>query len=273
MLHGIDDTEVSQARAVPRQISIEDSYIRLDTMPELLRELKALAQSLITRMRVDLLANGDDFDEEASDDLLVPAVATERSLVDKKWLAHPKTLRLSTRPRQPLQSDGTRQRTMKRISHSCPLPNFVFTLNESVEVIADKLVRETLVGMFRRLHPSKTWWDLSLVNLAVTNMTEAAGDSKSANGRDISNMFKRQDDVLKDFRVVEQTETHTSPSSVEDDIVDTSTIDKAKSEPAQDGDGWLDDDDAEADMHFCSACGESIPSFAAVAHQRFHFPA
>ena len=35
LLHGIDDTEVSLARPAPKQISIEDSYVRLDTFPEI----------------------------------------------------------------------------------------------------------------------------------------------------------------------------------------------------------------------------------------------
>ena len=115
LLHGVDDTEVGQAKAVPSQISIEDSYIRLDTFPELVKELNGLAKSLITRMRIDLLAEVEDRSAE------------ERNYADgmplRKWLAHPKTLRLTTRPRQPLQPDGTRVRSFNRIS----LPTVVGT--------------------------------------------------------------------------------------------------------------------------------------------------
>lgn len=203
LLHGVDDSEVSQDRPVPRQISIEDSYLRLDTMTKLLTELNTLAQSLIKRMRIDLLSTEDDFVEEKSTSEGDASEAVDRVVIGKRWLAHPRTLRLTTRPRLPLRADGTRERTMKRISHSCPLPNFVFDLRESTEAVAEKLVRQTVLHMFRRLHPEKSGWDLSLVNLAVTNMAEAAGESKTANGRDISNMFKRQDEVLKDFRVTE----------------------------------------------------------------------
>lgn len=279
LLHGIDDTEVSQARAVPRQISIEDSYVRLDTMPELLRELNALGRSLITRMRIDLLANDDvkeSVHETKADSPLAPP-----TLSSMKWLAHPKTLRLTTRPREPLQADGTRNRTMKRISHSCPLPNFVFLLNETVDILTEKLVKETLLGMFRRLHPEKSWWNLSLVNLAVTNMAEAASDSKTAGGRDIGNMFKRQEDVLKPFRVTEVDD----PIYMDENSARDKSINNACTTPAcqarsafqrPDGsdndEGWIDDSDFGVAIDFCPTCGSTMPAFAMPAHRRFHSP-
>lgn len=266
LLHAIDDTEVSQMRTVPRQISIEDSYIRLDTLPEVLKELDVLAKSLLTRMRVDLLGNEDDIDPvtpEGEDEEDIKAATTE----GKKWLAHPKTLRLTTRPRQALLPDGTRPRSFKRISHSAPLPNFVFGLSENVDSLADRLVKESLIGMFRKLHPEKAGWNLSLVNLAVTNMAETAGNSKTANGRDIGNMFKRQEDVLKDFRVMEDEEV------VEDNVWDTGTEwterekeDKNETGPADDWDNEEDEEDGDV----CDDCGMRLPSFAMVAHRRFH---
>ncbi len=274
LLHGVDDSEVSQARAVPRQISIEDSYVRLDTLPELLKELNALARSLINRMRIDLLSNDEDF-EESKDESDNDTVKPRTSLVGMKWLAHPRTLRLTTRPRQPLQPDGSRPRTMKRISHSCPLPNFVFLLSESVEILAEKLVRDSLVTMFRKLHPEKSWWNLSLVNLAVTNMAETASDSKSAIGRDIGNMFKRQENVLKDFRVVEEeTETTITPEpSSGEDVTAENAVELVAIEADEDEDGWVDEDGMDAATDYCHICDSAIPSFAMVAHQRFHEPA
>ncbi|KJX97091.1 hypothetical protein TI39_contig562g00027 [Zymoseptoria brevis] len=203
LLNGIDHTEVGIARAVPMQISMEDSYIRLDTMPELTRELSMLARSLLTRMRVDLLSSEDDLGPSETK-LQSDHLDTQQALAARtKWLAHPRTIRLTTRPRQPLQPDGSRVRSFKRISHSGPLPSFVFNLNDSIEVLADRLVKECLITMFRKLHPEKAGWNLSLVNLAVTNMNETAGESKTAKGRDIGNMFRRQEDVLKDFRVTD----------------------------------------------------------------------
>lgn len=281
LLHGNDESEVSQARAVPRQISIEDSYVRLDTMPELLKELKALSCSLINRMRIDLLANEDDA-EEGLDQTRVDSPLHAPSLSTMKWLAHPRTLRLSTRPRQPLQSDGTRHRTMKRTSHSCPLPNFVFLLNETVDVLAEKLVKETLITMFRKLHPEKTWWNLSLVNLAVTNMAEAASDSKTASGRDIGNMFKRQEDILKHFRVTEVDNPIEASEDVSDgegsrDAVLLTADEKIfprseHEEEVEEGEGWVDEDSTNGATDFCPTCGSTMPSFAMAAHLRFHTP-
>lgn len=269
LLHAIDDTEVSQMRTVPRQISIEDSYIRLDTLPEVLKELNVLAKSLLTRMRVDLLGSEDDVDlvslgvDEEED----TKVATTEG---KKWLAHPKTLRLTTRPRQALLPDGTRPRSFKRISHSAPLPNFVFGLSESVDSLADKLVKESLLGMFRKLHPERAGWNLSLVNLAVTNMAETAGNSKTANGRDIGNMFKRQEDVLRDFRVTDF-----------DDIAEENVWDAGNewTEGAQENkedtdtqDDW-ENEEGDEDGDVCEDCGMRLPSFAMMAHRRFHVAA
>ncbi|PPJ56332.1 hypothetical protein CBER1_00687 [Cercospora berteroae] len=299
LLHGRDETEVSSARAVPRQISIEDSYIRLDTMPELLKELDALARSLLNRMRIDLLASDDDFDdtekgdEGETDQQPAKPIAT----VGRKWLAHPKTLRLTTRPRMPLQSDGTRVRSFKRISHSAPLPNFVFNLNDSVDALAEKLVKETLISMFRKLHPEKAGWNLSLVNLAVTNMAETAGNSKTANGRDIGGMFKRQDEVLKDFRVTDVSASSPKASIRTDQQIVVLEGAKDASLPTEndasksgnqshkaqqtlfndndddddDGEetGWVEDERDEMD-ELCGECGIRLPTFAMGAHQRFH---
>lgn len=269
LLHAIDDSEVSQMRTVPRQISIEDSYIRLDTLPEVLQELNILAKSLITRMRIDLLGSDEQFEPAHSenDPDEIKTVSTE----GQKWLAHPKTIRLTTRPRQAMLPDGTRPRSFKRISHSAPLPNFIFALGESIESLADKLVKECLVGMFRKLHPEKAGWNLSLVNLAVTNMAETAGNSKTANGRDISNMFRRQEDVLKDFRVTDHDDTST-PSEVVADVglkQEHGHEQRAPMAVDETQDEWDDGSEGE-DGARCEVCGMSLPSFAMVAHRRFH---
>ncbi|KAK5110200.1 hypothetical protein LTR62_006196 [Meristemomyces frigidus] len=268
LIHGIDDTEVSQAKVVPSQISIEDSYIRLDTMPELLRELTTLAKSLLARMRIDLLVDEDR--APATDDLENGAQHGNEKTVSKRWLAHPKTLRLTTRPRQPLQADGTRIRSFKRISHSAPLPTFVFALNENVETLADQLVTSALTTMFRKLHPEKSGWNLSLVNLGVTNMAETAGESRTASGRHIGHMFRRQDDVLKDFRV----------TATEEDDKATGEETGSEGEFVK-HDSWQDDEiEAEDEeehigedgLESCPDCSMRLPSFALVAHRRFHVP-
>ncbi|KAF4554996.1 impB/mucB/samB-like protein 1 [Elsinoe fawcettii] len=293
LLHGVDETEVAAARPVPRQISIEDSYIRLDTMPEVLKELRMLAGSLLNRMRIDLLAD-DDIDEangQKNDGLAAQSDTTIKGKrpaheVKKKWLAHPRTLRLSTRPRQPLQPDGTRVRSFKRISHSAPLPTFVFNLQDSVDALAEKLVREALVPMFRHLHPQRNGWNLSLVNVAVTNMMETAGESKTAQGRDIGKMFGGQEERLKDFKVIEPTdETHdntTSDESLGEAVKPNEDPETMNGQATTDDLDYdligheMTDDEAEdavqqaLEGETCSICGLLIPAFALKAHERFH---
>ena len=239
-----------------------------------MKELIALSRSLITRMRIDLLGDDDDFQDGNNDGRDKSRIEESSALTGKKWLAHPKTLRLSTRSRMPLLPDGTRPRTMKRISHSCPLPNFVFSLSENVDFLAEKLVHETVVTMFRKLHPEKAGWNLSLVNLAVTNMAETAGESKTANGRDIGSMLKRQEHVLKDFRV-----TDISPMLQVDEIAQEDALAHGDLAPldgnraaTDEEDGWDDGDEMHVAAEFCYTCGSQIPSFAMTAHQRFHSP-
>ncbi|KAK6002143.1 hypothetical protein QM012_001781 [Aureobasidium pullulans] len=281
LLHGIDDTEVNFAKAVPSQISIEDSYIRLDTLPEVLKQLKKLSCSLIERMRIDLVTADDDDpgqspgDSEqeqknvADDDEMVhiPAQSTNAKVRSPRWLAHPKTIRLSTRPRLPLNPDGTRARSFKRISHSAPLPNYVLSLANPIDVIGEKLVHDTLIGMFRKLHPEKAGWNLSLVNLAVTNMAEAGGESRTANGQDIGSMFKRQETVHKEFtayadeQILPQAESARKSSLEESSFPLNSNFDV-------DDNSWIEEENEEDER--CGICGMSVPLFAMPAHLRFH---
>ena len=263
LINGLDETEVGKAKRMPSQISIEDSYIHLDTFEEVKRELLMLTKSLIRRMHADLTAEEDDFD------------LPEAGRGKRKWLAHPRTLRLSTRPRPPLKSDGSRTRSFNRISRSAPIPNFVFNLNESDDSLAEKLVQEALIPAFRKLHPEKSGWDLSIINVAVTNMTETAADTKDSEGRDIGRMLKRQDEVLKDWRVVDE-------EPLSEDVDHAPTISGVGSEihvvPAGPDassanlyqDAWESDDSADDLTHMCEICGSVMPFFAATAHDRFH---
>ena len=179
LLNGCDDSEVAQARHVPRQISIENTYLRLDTVSQVERELLALSQSLLRRMRADLLDDGED-------------VQTLR-----RWLAFPKTLRLSTRtrPRPPQQAtDEGRNRSFARTCRSAPVPGFVFNVKEPIDGLAERLVKEALLPLFRKLHPEKSGWNLGLVNVGVTNMADSA--SGKGGGRDIGEMFRGREVVM-----------------------------------------------------------------------------
>lgn len=310
LVNGVDDSEVGKAREVPRQISVEDSYVRLNTVEEVMRELRMLAGSLLRRMRIDLLQDDDDTEDES------PAAAPDDEPISKglnapskHWLAHPRTLRLSTRPRPAPNPDGSRSRSFGRISRSGPLPTFVFSLTENVDALADRLVAEALAPMFRKLHPERAGWNLSLVNVAVTNMADAASDRVGGTvGRDIGKMFRRQGDVLREWRVEDrdvppdavlehglheevgdgrgdETE-HEERDPIEEKAVDDRRGGRKEVEhgsedaliPTQDsqytateGD-WGDPEEVgeSAEVAVCHVCGHRMPLFAVAAHARFH---
>lgn len=232
LIHGVDDSEVLEARDFPTQISIEDSYRQLDTFESVKKELITLSTSLIRRMRVDL---------------------TEKDGSDIQWRAHPRTLRLSTRPKPTVS--GTRAYSVNRVSRSAPLPQYVFSLDESVDAIGERLAQDLVVSMFRKLHPEKSGWSLNLLNIAVTNMVESAGEGKQSSGRDIKQMFQQQDTVLKEWKVPEPIPAHPDldPTAHEDDTM------------------WEESDGDEAILSvMCGICGASIPHFAQVAHEVYH---
>lgn len=278
LLHGIDNSEVGKAKRVPSQISQEDSYMKyLRTFEEVRKQLLLLAERLIVRMHLDLMEDDDEDDQDR---------ATKR-----RWLAHPRTLRLSTRPRPPRSADGTRARTFHRISRSAPFPNFAFNLTENVSVLAERMVETCLAPMFRQLHPQQTGFNLSLINIACTNMIETAADTKDSDGRDIGRMFKKQDDVLKDFKVSDQNEM---PIRVINesrcDKKDTTLTEVSDHKETITMDTWDEDDEDEwlsseawapsfnnsttvqdTDAMFrCPSCHATIPTFASMAHMRYH---
>jgi DNA polymerase iota len=305
LLNGCDSTEVGHAREVPTQISIEDSYLRLDTLSAVTKELHMLATSLIQRMHTDLLE-----DEEVGDDVRDVNV-TASSSTSKRWLAHPKTIRLSTRPRPAQNPDGSRNRSFARISRSAPMPSFVFSLKDSSETIVERLVNKVLLPLFRRLHSEKSGWNLSLVNVAAANMADTARE-KGGVGRDISKMFRQQDETLKQWRV-EETPGNTFDETPEgmheettqeqvrctDDICTELPLRTEQPElpsyspantgrvgsedmptPSQQTNDHLDhiwdsgDSGDEqmggADSYRCETCGATMPLFAMFAHERYH---
>jgi len=282
LLNGYDDTEVSLTREVPKQISIEDSYIRLDTLAEVTKELRILARSLLKRMHADLLKDEEEIDTVKN---------TADINAGRRWLAYPKTIRLSTRLRQPPNSDGRRNKSFARASRSTPMPNFVFSLKESIESLSDRLVSETLMLLYRKLHPEKSGWNLSLVNIAATNMVDAASERSGSVGRSISKMFKQQDEVLRQWRTTEADESQSMMEDIKKKIPRERAPTKAVThennrEGSEDlltlsqksfiGDSrkWESENDDivedESDKFVCEQCGSSMPVFAAAAHFRWH---
>ncbi|EFE40269.1 hypothetical protein TRV_04963, partial [Trichophyton verrucosum HKI 0517] len=260
LINGVDLSEVAAARMVPTQISIEDSFRQLDTLDAVKKEMLPLASSLIRRMHTDLT----DHDEEDNAKDHVSALPERK----RRWLAHPRTLRLSTRSRVPPSSTNQAQSLYNnRISRSCPVPQFIFSFHEDVNAIAERLVHESLVPTFKKLHPEKSGWRISLMNVAVTNMVDSAGSTKNSAGRDIEKMFKSQNQVLREWRI-------------HDTDVDTACHEGAGmqdgqelEEPAAD-EIWEDDGDSVMDTGTscseCHVCGASIPNFALQAHETYH---
>ncbi|KAI5466875.1 hypothetical protein BGZ63DRAFT_410011 [Mariannaea sp. PMI_226] len=240
LLHGFDPTEVKEASDVPTQISIEDTYPRgLDTIAHITEELHKVSYSLIRRMRTDLL---------------VPDPNSEIPNA-QRWIARPRTLRLTIRSWGQLISAATHN--SGRVSRSGPLPNFTFEVNTEMNHIAERLVTEALLPLLRRLQPEKGQrWNLQLINICVSNMVLGAADDKTGAGRDISVMFKRQDEVLRPFQVVSETETNQLDNEpglwdFEDEDSDDETWDSVGNTP-------------------CPHCGHIIPTFALSAHSRYH---
>ncbi|KFX94716.1 hypothetical protein V490_04239 [Pseudogymnoascus sp. VKM F-3557] len=272
LINGIDESEVQTLKRVPTQISIEDSYRGISTLPEVWKELRILATSLINRMHTDLLESDED------------------NVGKKRWLAHPKTIRLSTRPQLPRNPDGTRARGFNRISRSCPLPNFIFSLREGVDALVEKLVLETLIPLFHRLHDGKGW-SLNLINICVANMVETASETVKGRGRDIGRMFKHQEETLKEWKVEDKDVppdwvakhheandggrshalTRAEPSAGDDAIIKGATGSEDVIPMTQDA---VDDEtiylDEESDSGKCSICNAIMPAFAMAAHERYH---
>lgn len=276
LIHGIDDSEVSLGRSVPRQISIEDSYVRLDTMEQVLQQMHSLSSRLIERMRTDLT---DVSDEPIPASTAVEPIRLTTTIL--KWIAHPNTLRLTTRPRPPLNADGTRTRTFKRISRSSTLPSSVFSLTASVDSLADKLVKDALVPLFRKLHPDRSGWNLSLINVAVTGME---GEDR-ARGGNIGSMFKKMSDdeevskEVDDMDIVDsESITNGEPTTETDPDMSLEALrhqrDTTEGDDSYSDSEWHDgldpEDEGTQSSYSCSICGVRVPRFASAAHERFH---
>lgn len=271
-------------------------------MDDVKKELVSLMESLVRRMRLDLMSSIDDADDvEPADE---EGLARLRTATSFEWIAHPKTLRLTTRPRLPLNPDGTRERNFARISKSCNMPSIIYGKSQTVEFLAEKITQETLIPLFRKLHPEQCGWNLSLINICATNMALVATDHKDGPGRDIGRMFKTQKSRLKDWQVEDvdiapsdgdselewtlESENNTSTMTGRrlEEFIEGSQADCingfvlgriTKKEKGgcldDDDDDWWDSDENESEMgegEVCRVCGALMPAFAKKAHERFH---
>ena len=235
LLHGVDFAEVKQASDIPTQISIEDTFRELDSIDQIAHELKKLGASLVRRMRNDLLGSDDNPDEQ----------------LGQRWMARPKTLRLTVRSSD---TDKAVAQNFSRTSKSQPLPSFVFSLKDGVDEIAERLAADVLLPMLRRIYPEKGHrWNLNLINICIANIDDAGKES-----RDISVMFRKQDEVLRQWKV---------DTTVVDDVEAAGVAgDSPVSHEDTSEASWGDD----ANLFRCAQCGHLMPPFALLAHARFH---
>ncbi|KAG5958709.1 hypothetical protein E4U57_001133 [Claviceps arundinis] len=239
LLHGVDTTEVRISGNIPSQISIEDTFKGLETVPQITEELNKLSCSLIRRLRVDLLSVDQHSD--------LPRA--------QKWIARPRTLRLSIRSRPTHQGISSSQ-NIRRVSRSGLLPSFVFDTHGDIDALAQKLVAESLFPLLRQLRGDKgSRWNVQLINICAANMVAGASDDRDGAGRDISAMFKGQEEVLRPFRA------HLIPEDEKSEPMESSSADESE----QNAD-W----DDEVHHSTCTECGHYMPLFAMAAHRRFH---
>lgn len=271
-------------------------------MDDVKKELVSLMESLVRRIRLDLMSSIDDADDvEPADAEGLARPTTEMSY---EWIAHPKTLRLTTRPRLPLNPDGTRERSFARISKSCNMPSIIYSKSQTVEFLAEKITQETLIPLFHKLHPEQSGWNLSLINICATNMALVATDhNKDGPGRDIGRMFKTQESRLKEWQVEDIDDDATTPfgggggnssesvqRTLESEDNNNVIIKKGVEETTEEGspqadcingeqagccldDWWWWDSDENNELEkgeICRLCGSRMPSFAMKAHERFH---
>ncbi|KAL9005532.1 MAG: hypothetical protein Q9188_001693 [Gyalolechia gomerana] len=279
LINGVDDSE-------------EDSYIKLDTMTAVDKELRMLSRSLLSRIRADLLCVVNDSEapvkEAGAED------ESPDSLPTRQWLAYPRTLRLTTRPRPPLNLDGIRSRTFNRISRSCDMPSLVLNLSSSIEELSERLVQGTLIPLFHKLHPEKSGWVLTLMNLCATNISLTATNVRDGAGQDISKMFRRQENIVKNWKVEDGTDVATintgleggdkpnleaagaadpEPGAFTDCVADrngASDFQNSLDSSGEDNDIWQSDEDTSHIEDICKTCGFPVPIFATAAHDRFH---
>lgn len=265
----------------------------MNEIEQIKKVLRMLSESLIKRMRLDLTSLVDDGDTGIALEGQQEEMATDiQATTSRRWIAHPRTLRLSTRPRSSLNADGTRSRNFARISKSSSMPSSVFSFAQDITPLAEKLVEETLLPLFRKLHSENSAWNLSLVNLCATNMSMAASEGKAGAGRDIAMMLRRQRDVLKDWKIadVDVPPSNNKPDHRQILQDDVTKIERGTSSPVRPdhaglgsedtlpstqgssfGNGAWDSEGEENDLgDRCHKCGAMMPSFAMVAHERFH---
>jgi DNA polymerase iota len=171
------------------------------------------------------------------------------------------------------------------------MPSFVFSFREGVDALAGRLVKEAALPIFHKLYPVNLGSKRNLVNMAATNIADAAGDKKTSAGRDIGKMFRSQERVLRNWKVEDRDIPPSKSSSpvwgaedwrnetywedaimadAEQDAIDNGIEPRDFAGSSTDEITWDSDEDAMAMCDECKLCGALIPHFAAQAHETYH---
>ncbi|ANB10984.1 hypothetical protein AWJ20_3778 [Sugiyamaella lignohabitans] len=152
LMHGIDNSPVKQASDIPTQISIEDTYKRIDTFELVKEAIVSLTNSLLYQIHCDLIDSGD-----------------------LTWRVFPTTFRLT-------MSRGDFNPYAVRKSKSTRLPPSFFDEMLSIsstpdptplsyEVLSRKLFQDPILALYNQLSTARAGEKLNvrLLNVAVTN--------------------------------------------------------------------------------------------------------
>ena len=254
-IHGRDTSEVLRRR-YPTQISFEDTYLDLRTLEQARDELLRLAKRLIARMRLDL-SESDAYANQPSIEL----PRSDQEPLPFRYAATPHTVRLSTRRRRPAG-----ERSFQRISRSLPMPSFVLSAG-AVDVLAVRLVDECLLPLFKRAHGGDPDWNLNLINVAATDISDEGSKSLNVAGmmlRKGTNTVPGPHEPSRSMDVPDRLCAEFNCVRDDTDIV--------LRDPSLDT--W-DDESPSSDKSYdnavqCQLCDASFPVWASAAHQRYH---
>lgn len=250
ILHARDDSQIVESLLQPKSIGVEDSFLHCTSIEEVSTRLLDLTTDLVTRMENDLKENG-------------------------AWVKYPRNLRLTPRFRN--HTDAGRSGEVfrhKRVSRSAPLPVDAFASHLTPANRAAKLVSQVLLPMFRKLCSDKSGWDLSLLNVGVSDFENSRPSTIG-----ISDYFDGTRSTISPSDqcppgLDESVWTSLSPDIKKDvlndlkrrALADDISPDAKRIAVARDEDDFADIWEADEQGHLCTICSSVIPMFAVDDH-------